>query len=123
MVALHECLDLTELQDYFDHCDKVLNLSKDCAFESVVTSAEFDTEQGKWIIKTQDGRTAKAKYLIIAAGFAAKRYIPSFKSMDKFKGTMHHSSFWPIEGVDYTGKRVAIIGTGASGVQVRFLQN
>jgi cation diffusion facilitator CzcD-associated flavoprotein CzcO len=53
--------------------DKVLNLSKDCAFETVVTSAEFDKDAGNWTIKTADGRTAKAKYLVVAAGFAAKR--------------------------------------------------
>jgi cation diffusion facilitator CzcD-associated flavoprotein CzcO len=110
--------DWRELQAYFDHLDKVCSLSKDCAFESVVTSSEFDTDTGKWTVKTADGRTAMARYLIIAAGFAAKRYIPDYPSMQKFKGTMHHSSFWPPEGVDADGKRVAVIGTGASGVQI-----
>lgn len=110
--------DWHELQAYFDHVDKVLELSKDCAFQSVVTSAEFDQSAGKWTVKTADGRTAKTRFLIVAAGFAAKRYIPGFPSMDKFKGTMCHSSFWPNEGIDYNGKRVAIIGTGASGVQM-----
>lgn len=94
------------------------NLSKDCAFGSVVTSAEFDTEEGKWQVGTADGRKAKARFLIIAAGFAAKRYIPDYQSMDKFQGIMHHSSFWPIEGVDARGKKVAVVGTGASGVQI-----
>ncbi|SMR42332.1 unnamed protein product [Zymoseptoria tritici ST99CH_1E4] len=107
-----------ELQAYFDHADKVLNLSKDCAFETVVTGAEFDENEGKWHIETADGRHAKAKFFIVAAGFAAKRYIPDFKNLDKFKGTMYHSSFWPPEGVDVRGKRCAVIGTGASGVQI-----
>lgn len=62
-----------ELQAYFDHMDKVLDLSRDCAFETVVISAEFDTNEGKWVVKTQDGRVAKARFLIVAAGFAAKR--------------------------------------------------
>ena len=110
--------DWTEIQAYFDHADKVLNLSKDSAFETVVTAAEFDESEGKWTVKTHDGRTAKAKYLIVAAGFAAKRYIPGFPSMDKFKGHIHHSSFWPIGGVDFKNKRVAVVGTGASGVQM-----
>ena len=70
--------DWRELQAYFDHLDKTLQLSKDCAFETVVTSAEFDTEAGKWHLKTADGRNAKSKYLVVAAGFAAKRCeIPS----------------------------------------------
>jgi cation diffusion facilitator CzcD-associated flavoprotein CzcO len=110
--------DWRELQSYFDHVDKVLNLSQDCAFESVVVSAEFDIGVGKWVVKTQDGRTAKARFLIVAAGFAAKRHIPGIKGLDTFKGTISHSSFWPAEGIEYKGKRVAIIGTGASGVQM-----
>ena len=65
--------DWTELQAYFDHVDKVLDLSKDTAFESVVPSAEFNTEEGKWHVKTADGRNCKAKFMVVAAGFAAKR--------------------------------------------------
>ncbi|KAH8798785.1 cyclohexanone monooxygenase [Hyaloscypha sp. PMI_1271] len=110
--------DWRELQAYFDHVDKVCDLSKDTAFETVVTSAEFDEQAGKWTVKTADGRTAKTRFLIIAAGFAAKLYIPDYKGIDKFKGVIHHSSFWPPEDVDVKGKRVAVIGTGASGVQI-----
>jgi cation diffusion facilitator CzcD-associated flavoprotein CzcO len=110
--------DWRELQAYFDHVDKVCNLSKDTAFETVVTSAEFDQNSGKWTVKTADGRTARTRFLIIAAGFAAKRYVPDFKSMENFRGIMHHSSFWPPEDVDVRDKRVAVIGTGASGVQI-----
>lgn len=84
----------------------------------MVTNADFNTDEGKWHVKTADGRNAKARFLIVAAGFAAKRYIPDYPSIDKFKGVIHHSSFWPIEGVDARGKKVAVIGTGASGVQI-----
>lgn len=107
-----------ELRAYFDHVDKVLDIKKDCAFESVVVDARFDTEEGRWYVKTEDGRTARAKYFIVAAGFAAKRYIPEWEGIDKFKGVIHHSSFWPDEDVDVRGKRCAVIGTGASGVQI-----
>jgi len=110
--------DYRELQAYFDHVDKVCELSKDSAFETVVTGAEFDEDAGKWTVKTADGRTAKTRFLIIAAGFAAKRYVPAFKGLENFKGICHHSSFWPPEDVDVKGKRVAVIGTGASGVQI-----
>lgn len=107
-----------ELRKYFDHVDEVLQVKKDCAFESVVVGAQFDTKGGKWHVKTEDGRTAKAKYLIVSAGFAAKRYLPPWPGTDKFKGVIHHSSFWPREKVEVRGKRCAVIGTGASGVQV-----
>jgi cation diffusion facilitator CzcD-associated flavoprotein CzcO len=98
--------------------DKVCNLSKDTAFETVVTNCEFDQSTVKWTVRTADGRTTKTKFLIIAAGFAAKRYVPPYKSIEKFEGEVHHSSFWPTEDVDVKGKRVAVIGTGASGVQI-----
>ncbi|KAK5711156.1 hypothetical protein LTR15_012644 [Elasticomyces elasticus] len=107
-----------ELRDYFDHCDKVLDIKSQTAFESVVTEAHFDTEEGRWAVQTADGRTAKAKYLVIAAGFAAKRYVPPWEGIEKFKGIVHHSSFWPDEEIDVSGKRCGIIGTGASGVQI-----
>ncbi|ORY17068.1 HK97 family phage prohead protease [Clohesyomyces aquaticus] len=71
-----------ELRAYFDHVDKVCDLSKDCSFETVVVGAQFHTDEGKWHIKTEDGRIAKSKFLITK------------------------------------GKRVAVIGTGASGVQI-----
>jgi lysine/ornithine N-monooxygenase len=102
--------DWKELQAYFDHVDKVCNLSKDTAFETVVTSAEFDQAATKWMVKTADGRTVKTRFLIVAAGFAAKRYIPNYKGIENYKGVVHHSSFWPPEDVDVKGKKVAVIG-------------
>ncbi|KAJ4328414.1 hypothetical protein N0V84_001098 [Fusarium piperis] len=107
-----------ELRAYFDHVDKVLDIKKDCSFNTVVVGAEFNTDTGRWSIKTEDGRTANAKYLILGTGFAAKRYVPDWPGMDKFKGIIHHSSFWPDYEVDVKNKRCAIIGTGASGVQI-----
>ncbi|KAJ0165675.1 Baeyer-Villiger monooxygenase [Colletotrichum tanaceti] len=107
-----------ELRAYFDHVDRVLNLSKDCSFETVVVGAQFQPAEGKWHIKTADGRLAKSKYFIVAAGFASKRYIPNWPGVEKFQGVVHHSSFWPEEDVAVGGKRCAVIGTGASGVQI-----
>ncbi|PYI33518.1 putative steroid monooxygenase [Aspergillus indologenus CBS 114.80] len=110
--------DYQELRAYFDHVDKVLDIKKDVAFGSVVVDAQFDTTQSRWVVKTQDGRTAYAKYFIAAAGVSSKRYIPEWEGIETFKGPIHHTSFWPEHEVDVRGKRAAIIGTGASGVQV-----
>ncbi|KAF9884619.1 hypothetical protein FE257_001441 [Aspergillus nanangensis] len=107
-----------EIRGYFNHVVDVLDVRKDCAFGTVVVGAEYDVGTGRWHVSTQDGRQATAKYLIAATGFAAKRYIPEWPGIDKFRGTVHHSSFWPEKGVDIRGKRCAVIGTGASGVQV-----
>ncbi|OAA53080.1 Flavin monooxygenase-like protein [Cordyceps fumosorosea ARSEF 2679] len=111
--------DYNELRQYFDHVDKVVGIKKDCSFNTVVVGAHFETGPGKWIVRTADGRTTRAKFLVLATGFASKRYVPEWPGIDKFKGTIHHSSFWPDEdAIDVRGKRCAIIGTGASGVQM-----
>ncbi|TKA70787.1 hypothetical protein B0A49_07354 [Cryomyces minteri] len=107
-----------ELRRYFDHVEKQLDIKKDTYFDTRVVAASFDKESAKWIIKTEDGRTAKAKYLINAIGFAAKRHFPDWKGLDTFEGIMHHSSFWPESDVDVKGKRVAVIGTGSTGIQI-----
>ncbi|PWY68397.1 FAD/NAD(P)-binding domain-containing protein [Aspergillus heteromorphus CBS 117.55] len=107
-----------ELRAYFDHVESVLDIKKDCALGTVVVGAEFNPESGRWKISTEDGREVSAKYFIVATGFAAKRYIPEWPGVDSFRGQVHHSAFWPEEGVELRGKKCAVIGTGASGVQI-----
>jgi cation diffusion facilitator CzcD-associated flavoprotein CzcO len=71
------------------------------------------------VVNTEDGRTAKCKYFLLALGFAAKRHFPDWPGMEDFEGEIHHSSFWPDgAGVDVKGKRVAVIGTGSTGIQI-----
>jgi cation diffusion facilitator CzcD-associated flavoprotein CzcO len=107
-----------EIQSYFGHVDKVLSVRKDCIFNSRVISAHFNPAKAKWTIRTDDGRTAVAQHFVPAVGFATKQYIPAWKGVELFEGIIHHSSLWPKEGVDVRGKRVAIIGTGSTGVQI-----
>ena len=107
-----------ELRRYFAHVEKVLDVKKDIAFDTRVIGADFDQSSEKWVVKTEDGRTARARYFILATGFAAKRHFPGWSGLDSFEGIMHHSSFWPEGGVNVKGKRVAVIGTGSTGVQI-----
>jgi cation diffusion facilitator CzcD-associated flavoprotein CzcO len=107
-----------ELQRYFDHVEKVLNVKKDVFFGSTVVGAEFDPSSKRWHVRMHNGRSATAKYLLIATGFAAKRHYPGWKGLDSFNGVVHHSSFWPHEGVDMKGKKVAVVGTGSTGIQL-----
>lgn len=107
-----------ELKGYFDHVDKVLGVNKDVEFGAKVVSADFDVQNNLWTVRAEDGRIATCKYFVIAAGFSAKRHIPDFKGLESFKGSVCHSSCWPQSGIDVRGKRTAVIGTGATGVQI-----
>lgn len=77
-----------EIQDYFEHCDKVLGLKEDVEFSTRVVGAEFDVEEGKWKVEMEGGKVVKAKYFIPCVGFAAKRYIPDFPGLDTFEGML-----------------------------------
>jgi cation diffusion facilitator CzcD-associated flavoprotein CzcO len=107
-----------ELQEYFAHIDQKLSLSKDCFFQSEVVSAQYLPEKQKWVVATKGGSVTFAKYLIPAIGFASKQYIPDWKGLDTFRGKIYHSSAWPKEGVNVKGKKVGVIGTGSTGVQI-----
>jgi cation diffusion facilitator CzcD-associated flavoprotein CzcO len=98
--------------------DKQLSISKDVLFDSRVTSAAFDTINSRWDVSLHTGMKINCQFLILATGMAAKIYIPDFPGINQFKGRIIHTSAWPKdEKVDIEGKKVAILGTGASGVQ------
>lgn len=101
-----------ELRAYFDHVHKVSDIRKDVQSNTHITGADYDLVSGKWRVATEDGQIATYQFLIIAAGFAARRHFPDWKGLDSFKSEIHHSSFWPQEGVELKGKRIGVIGTG-----------
>ena len=107
-----------EMQAYFDYVDKVMSIRKDCIFNVRVKKAHFDSLKVRWTVETEDGLTATAKYFIPALGGFSKQYVPQWKGIQSFRGSIYHSSAWPSEDVGVRGKRVAIIGTGSTGVQI-----
>ncbi|KAF2638692.1 FAD/NAD(P)-binding domain-containing protein [Massarina eburnea CBS 473.64] len=107
-----------ELKEYFRFVGDRLDLRRDTEFGKKVVSAEWDEEMMGWKVKCDDGFLVHAKFLVAGIGFAAKRYFPPWDGLGSFRGVMHHSSFWPREGVDVKGKRVAVVGTGATGLQI-----
>ncbi|KAL9052213.1 MAG: hypothetical protein Q9162_005538 [Coniocarpon cinnabarinum] len=106
-----------ELRRYFDFLDRKLEFTKDTAFNKTVTGATFDESRDQWLVKCADGSQTYARWFIPAIGFAAKAYKPHFPGEEKFKGAMHHTAEWPQQDVELKGKRIAVIGTGASGIQ------
>ncbi|KAM0720984.1 hypothetical protein Q7P37_003269 [Cladosporium fusiforme] len=109
--------DHTELRRYFDHCDKVLDLSKDTTFNARVNDASWDEVTGTWTVKTESGHSANCKYLFLATGSLHRKYTPDLPGLKDFKGTLVHSGEYP-QDLDCTGKKVAIIGAGATAVQI-----
>ena len=107
-----------ELKRYFQHVDEALNISKDVLYEHKVIAAGFDPSVDQWRVQCENGVRITARWFIPCLGFAAKRYFPDWPGVDDYKGYICHSSFWPSKGVDMAGKRVAVIGTGATGIQI-----
>lgn len=110
--------DHVELREYFAHVDKKLQIKKDTIFNSKVISAEYDEQRDQWRVTCDTGQTFRANHFIGSTGFAAKRHFPDWEGLDSFRGVINHSSFWPHEGVDVRGKNCAVIGTGATGIQI-----
>lgn len=109
--------DHRELRAYFAHMAKVLNLHQDTVFHARVNSCTWDDEAAVWTVKTQQGHVAKTRFLLLCSGLLHHKHIPDFPGLKDYKGQIFHSSFYP-EGLDLQGKKVALIGTGATGVQI-----
>ncbi|WP_213571504.1 NAD(P)/FAD-dependent oxidoreductase [Rhodococcus sp. USK13] len=86
-------------------------------FDTRVSAATFDETTNRWTITTQDGRQFSAQFLVTALGLLSRPYIPAFAGINDFQGDWFVTGRWPSEGADLAGKRVAVIGTGATGVQ------
>ncbi|KAF9259394.1 FAD dependent oxidoreductase [Marasmius fiardii PR-910] len=107
-----------EIREYFHHVDKKFDLSRDVIFNTRITAAQWDADTQRWIVRADDGSVYRPQWFILCTGIGAKPYTPPFKGLDSFKGVVHHTAGWPENGVDFKGKKVGIIGTGATGVQV-----
>ncbi|KAK1221402.1 hypothetical protein PQX77_015787 [Marasmius sp. AFHP31] len=107
-----------ELRAYFRHANDKLDLRKDIAFNTRVVGAEWKEDEGHWEVKTDNGLVIHPRFLVLATSALLVPYTPAFKGLEKIEGIKHHTARWPEEGVDMKGKRVAVIGTGTSGVQV-----
>ena len=102
---------------YIGHVADRHDLRKDITFETSVTSAHFDETANRWTISTDSGETITAQYFIMATGCISTANMPDIPGIDDFKGNTYHTGNWPHEKVDFTGQRVAVIGTGSSGIQ------
>ena len=107
-----------ENERYLNYVADKFDLRKHIRLSSRVSSARFDETENLWEISIEDGYKAKGKFLITAVGILSAGYVPNFEGIHNFQGKWCHTGRWPKEGIDLAGKRVGVIGTGASGVQL-----
>ena len=105
-----------EILRYAEHVADRFDLKRDIQFNTRVLSAHFDEAAGRWSIATDNG-AASARFFILATGCLSSTNVPNFTGLSDFKGNWYHTGGWPHDGVDFTGKRVAVIGTGSSAIQ------
>ena len=107
-----------ETERYLNHVADRFDLRKDIQFETRVTAATYDEKAKRWLVSTDDGQTVSAQYFMMGTGGLSVPMLPALPGIERFQGRIVHTAQWPREGVDLKGKRVGIIGTGATGIQV-----
>ncbi|MBM9838114.1 NAD(P)/FAD-dependent oxidoreductase [Rhodococcus hoagii] len=106
-----------EILAYLEHVADRFDLRRDIQFDTRVTSATLDEETLRWTVRTDRGDVVSARFFVVAAGPLSNANTPDFDGLDTFAGDVFHTAHWPHDGVDFTGKRVGVIGTGSSGIQ------
>jgi cation diffusion facilitator CzcD-associated flavoprotein CzcO len=107
-----------EIERYLNHVVDRFDLRRWMRFGAPVTAAVWDEAASEWSVATGDGATVRARFLVCATGVLSVPYVPDIPGRDAFGGVQHHTGRWPAAPVDVTDKRVAVVGTSSSGVQV-----
>ncbi|GLY65439.1 flavin-containing monooxygenase [Amycolatopsis taiwanensis] len=106
-----------EILRYLRHVADRYGLRRFIIFSTRVVSARFDEPAGQWRVRTDSGETVSARFCVFATGSLSDVRVPGFPGLDEFTGSWYHTARWPHREVDFTGRRVGVIGTGSSGIQ------
>jgi cyclohexanone monooxygenase len=106
-----------EILRYLNHVADRFDLRRDIQLETRVKTAVFDDRADRWMILSDRGETASARFCVMATGCLSTAKVPEVKGQDTFRGRWYHTGRWPHEDVDFTGQRVGVIGTGSSAIQ------
>jgi cyclohexanone monooxygenase len=106
-----------EILAYINHVAERFDLRRDVELDTRITEAHYDEAFGQWTIRTDRGERVAAQFCIMATGCLSAAQIPKLPGLESFEGKRYHTGHWPHEGVDFTGQRVAIVGTGSSAIQ------
>ncbi len=107
-----------ETERYLNHVVDRFGLRAHIRLGARVTAAEYEEEAGTWRVTATEDTVVTARYVVAATGVLSVPYLPDVPGRDTFGGVAHHTGQWPSEPVDFAGKRVAVVGTSSSGVQV-----
>jgi cation diffusion facilitator CzcD-associated flavoprotein CzcO len=107
-----------DIERYLNHVVDRFDLRRDIRFGAKVVSAGFGEPSRTWTVTLHDGTEHHARFLIAATGVLSVPHFPDLPGREEFRGEQHHTGLWPSTPVDFTDKRVAVVGTGSSGVQV-----
>ena len=106
-----------EILAYINHVADRFDLRRDIQLETRVTAAVFDEATSRWTVETDRGDRVSARCCIMATGCLSDAQVPAFEGFETFAGKWYHTGSWPHDGVDFTGQRVGVIGTGSSAIQ------
>jgi cyclohexanone monooxygenase len=106
-----------EILRYIEHVADRFDLRRDVTLDTRVTDAAYSDVTRRWTVTTDTGEVIDAQFVIMATGCLSSSKAPEIPGAERFGGAIHHTGHWPHEGVDFTGMRVGVIGTGSSGIQ------
>ncbi|MGV0652394.1 NAD(P)/FAD-dependent oxidoreductase [Mycolicibacterium thermoresistibile] len=106
-----------EILRYINWVADKLDLRRDITFNTRVVATVLDEDTLRWTVETDTGESVTARFVVLATGPLSSPITPDIPGLDTFAGDVYHTANWPHEDVDFTGKRVAVIGTGSSGIQ------
>ena len=106
-----------EILRYLNHVADRFDLRKDIQLNTRVKSARYDEAGNRWTVTTETGETFRCTYFITAVGCLSSANVPKIPGLEDFRGDWYHTGQWPHEGVNFSGKRVGVVGTGSTGIQ------
>jgi acetone monooxygenase (methyl acetate-forming) len=107
-----------EIERWMHYVADRLDLRRDIQFSTTITSAHYDEDRGRWTIRTDRGDTIDTQFFVTCGGMLSAPLAKLFDGQDSFRGAVFHTSRWPKDGVELAGKRVGVVGIGATGIQV-----
>jgi acetone monooxygenase (methyl acetate-forming) len=107
-----------ETERYLNFVADKFDLRRDIRFNTPIAHARWDEQTRRWTLRSEAGETFVARYFVSCAGMLSAPLVPPFPGHERFRGVIAHTARWPREGLDLTGKRVGVVGTGATGIQV-----